>query len=312
MQDEINHKPVLLKRVLEGLNIRPDGIYVDCTYGRGGHSTALLDRLDKNGRLFVFDKDPSAVRHAQQLFMNDSRVTAIHGAFSMLIKKLEAYRVAGSIDGLLFDLGVSSPQLDEGDYGFSFLRDGDLDMRMDADSGISARDWINHASREEIEKILRTYGEERYARRISRAIVRERSQNPITRSRQLAGIIAAAVPTREKKKDPSTRSFLAIRIFINNEIGELEAVLKQVNDVLRPGGRLVVISFHSLEDRVVKRFMSSEAKGDDIPPGIPVTRDSLSPRLKLVGKAIKPSEDEIRMNPRARSAVMRVAEKIAA
>jgi len=312
MPDVSTHNPVLLTQVLEGLNVRHDGIYVDCTFGRGGHSTAILERLDENGRLFVFDKDPLAFRHAQKMFDQDSRVIAIHGSFSLLTEKLQAHQVMGSVDGLLFDLGVSSPQLDDADYGFSFLRDGDLDMRMNPQSGISASDWINTAPEEEIENILRTYGEERYARRIARALVKARSGIPVTRTSQLAEIISSTVPTREKKKNPSTRSFLAIRIYVNDEIGELKAVLKQVNDVLKPGGRVVIISFHSLEDRIVKRYMREEATGGDFPPDIPITRDKLIPRLRLVGKAVKPSDEEIKRNPRARSAVLRIGEKIAA
>lgn len=312
MSNKTEHKPVMLNQVLDGLNIRRKGIYVDCTYGRGGHSAAILEQLDAEGRLFVFDRDPQAFKHAEQLFRNDPRVVAIHGAFSLLTEKLGGFHVLGEVDGLLFDLGVSSPQLDDGNYGFSFLRDGDLDMRMDPAVGISATEWINNAGLKEIESVLRKYGEERYSRRIARAVIETRDHEPVTRTRQLAGIIASAVPTRERNKDPATRSFLAVRIFINNEIGELEAVLKQVNEVLRPGGRLVVISFHSLEDRVVKRFMQHEARGNRYPDEIPVTEAEMSPTLKLVGKAIKPSEEEIRLNPRARSAVLRIGEKIAA
>ena len=312
MSDATIHKPVLLKQVLDGLNIRHDGIYVDCTYGRGGHSTAILKQLGENGRLFVFDRDPRAIWHARQLFGGDSRVIPIHAAFSTLQERLEVYEVPGSVDGLLLDLGVSSPQLDDAEHGFSFLRDGKLDMRMNPDTGISAEEWINEADRDEIENILRTYGEERFARRIAGALVNARASGPITRTRQLADIVSSAVPTREKKKDPSTRTFLAIRIFVNDEIGELKAVLKQVNDVLRPGGRLVVISFHSLEDRIVKRYMREEASGGDFPPEIPVTHDALVPRLRLIGKALKATGEEIKWNPRARSAVMRVGEKIAA
>lgn len=307
-----DHQPVMLQQVLNGLNIRRDGIYVDCTYGRGGHSRAILEQLNDEGRLFVFDRDPLAFRHAEQLFRHDPRVIAIHGAFSLLAEKLGGYQVLGEVDGLLFDLGVSSPQLDEADYGFSFLRDGDLDMRMDPATGMSAGAWLNHADLKEIEDVLRTYGEERYARRIARALVAARDSEPLTRTRQLAGIVAAAVPTRERNKDPATRTFLAVRIFINNEIGELEAVLRQVNEVLKPGGRLVVISFHSLEDRVVKRFMASEARGNRFPPGIPVTEDQMTPTLRIISKAVKPDENEVRHNPRARSAVLRIGEKIAA
>lgn len=312
MPNKSDHKPVLLKQALDGLNIKRNGIYVDCTYGRGGHSAAILEQLDEKGRLYVFDRDPMAFKHAEQMFRNDSRVFAIHGAFSLLAEKLRGFHVLGEVDGLLFDLGVSSPQLDDGNYGFSFLRDGDLDMRMDPGTGVSAGDWLNHADLKEIAEVLRTYGEERYSRRIARAVVEAREQQPLIRTRQLAGIIASAVPSRERNKDPATRSFLAVRIFINNEIGELEAVLKQVNEVLKPGGRLVVISFHSLEDRVVKRFMLHEARGNRFPQDIPITEDQMTPTLKLVGKAVKPSDEEVKQNPRARSAVMRIGEKIAA
>jgi 16S rRNA (cytosine1402-N4)-methyltransferase len=296
---------------MKGLKVRPDGIYVDCTFGRGGHSQAILQVLGDNGRLFVFDKDVQAIACAKGLFADDHRVEVIHGSFVQLAEVLHQHTVAGC-DGVLLDLGVSSPQLDDSSYGFSFLRDGELDMRMDQHSGTSASEWINHAKQAEIAEVIRVYGEERFARRIATAIVRAREVCPITRTRQLAEIIAKAVPTRERNKDPATRTFQAIRIQINNELVEIANVLAQISDVLNPGGRLVVISFHSLEDRIVKRFLRAEASGDNFPREIPVTANELHPRFRIIGKAIKPSVVEINRNPRARSAVLRVGEKIAA
>ena len=310
--NENEHTPVLLKEVLEGLNLRPDGFYVDCTYGRGGHSRALLQALGSSGRLLIFDKDYSAIAHAEKLFATDTRVICIHGSFTALISTVEQLNMLGRVDGVLFDLGVSSPQLDNEQYGFSFLRDGKLDMRMDRTTGISAADWLNSAPQAEIEKVIRDYGEERYARRIARAIIEARDEDPITRTVQLAQIVTEAVPTVERNKHPATRTFQALRIHINNELDELKAVLNQILRVLRPGGRLAVISFHSLEDRIVKQFMQKEAKGDDFPPEIPVTAREISPRLRIVNKAIKPTMEEIQRNQRARSAILRIGEKLAA
>ena len=298
--------------MLEGLNLRPDGFYVDCTYGRGGHSRALLQALGSSGRLLIFDKDYSAIAHAEKLFATDTRVICIHGSFTALISTVEQLNMLGRVDGVLFDLGVSSPQLDNEQYGFSFLRDGKLDMRMDRTTGISAADWLNSAPQAEIEKVIRDYGEERYARRIARAIIEARDEDPITRTVQLAQIVTEAVPTVERNKHPATRTFQALRIHINNELDELKAVLNQILRVLRPGGRLAVISFHSLEDRIVKQFMQKEAKGDDFPPEIPVTAREISPRLRIVNKAIKPTMEEIQRNQRARSAILRIGEKLAA
>lgn len=271
-----------------------------------------MQALDSHGRLLLFDKDITAIDYAEKLFSGDKRVICVHGSFTRLRATLEQLHLLGQVDGVLFDLGVSSPQLDREEYGFSFLRDGRLDMRMDGTSGMSAADWLNSAPPAEIEKVIRDYGEERYARRIARAIINARAEAPITQTRRLAGIIEDAVPTVERSKHPATRTFQALRIHINNELDELRSVLSQILEVLRPGGRLVVISFHSLEDRIVKNFMYSEAKGDKFPPEIPVTASELSPRLRIVRKAIKPSAEEIQQNPRARSAILRVGEKLAA
>lgn len=298
--------------MIEGLNLRPNGFYIDCTFGCGGHSRAVLQALGNNGRLLVFDKDLSAIEYAEKLFENDERVICVHGSFTLLITTVEKLNMLGRVDGVLFDLGVSSPQLDNEEYGFSFLRDGVLDMRMDRTSGITAADWLNNASQAEIERIIRDYGEERYARRIARAIIRARDELPITHTAQLAAIITHAVPTVERNKNPATRTFQALRIYINRELDELGTVLGQMRYVLRPGGRLVVISFHSLEDRIVKQFLQNEARGDDYPPEIPVTAGELSPRFRIVRKAVKPSNEEIQKNPRARSAILRIGEKLAA
>ena len=310
--NEYEHTPVLLNEVLIGLNLRPDGLYIDCTFGRGGHGMAILRSLDSQGRLLVFDKDLTAIEFAHKVFANDERVTCKHGSFTSLRATVESLHIMGMVDGVLLDLGVSSPQLDNADYGFSFIRDGKLDMRMNGTTGMTAADWINAAKQLEIEKVIRVYGEERYARRIARAIVSARIEERITRTKQLANIIASAVPTAERNKNPATRTFQAIRIFINNELDELRSVLGQMRGVLRPGGRLVVISFHSLEDRIVKQFMRDAAKGDDFPPEIPVTIRDLAPWFRIIHKTIKPDQEEIRRNPRARSAVLRIGEKLAA
>jgi len=304
------HEPVLLAEVFEALNVRADGVYVDCTFGRGGHSSRIAQGIGSSGRLLTFDKDPAAIAYAQKWFAEDSRVICLHGSFTKLHDEIESRGLLKDVDGLLFDLGVSSPQLDDARYGFSFTQDGDMDMRMDPSSNISAAEWLNHAKKDDIFKVLREYGEERYARRIAIAIVKFRKKKLITRTRQLADIVAASVPSREQKKHPATRTFQAIRIFVNDELEELKNVLAQVHDVLAPGGRLVVISFHSLEDRIVKRFLQQAARGDDFPPEIPVMANELSPKIKIIGRAIKPTNDEILRNPRARSAVLRVGEKI--
>lgn len=310
MTDKYPHRPVLLREVIEGLSLRPDGVYVDGTFGRGGHARAILQRLGPEGRLVAFDKDPDAVEAGKKLVAEDARFAIERGSFAMLEQQMVSRNLAGKVDGILLDLGVSSPQLDESVRGFSFTREGPLDMRMDPDSGISAADWLASASEQDIAEVLKTLGEERHARRIARAIVAARAQAPIRTTGRLAEIVARANPSHEKGKHPATRTFQAIRIFINRELEDLEVCLPQAVNALAPGGRLVVISFHSLEDRIVKRFMREQAKGDVFPPGVPVTQDQLCPTLRVVGKAVYPSDAEVAANPRARSAVMRVAERL--
>jgi len=290
------------------LNIRPDGVYVDATFGRGGHAGAILEQLGPAGSLLVMDRDPEAVSVAKQKFGEDGRVVIVRRAFSMLGKTIAEHGWHGKVNGILFDLGVSSPQLDEGNRGFSFLREGPLDMRMDPDHGESAADWLARVSEGDLAEVLHTLGEERYSRRIARAIVRARVEQPIRTTQQLAEIVAAAVPTRERGKNPSTRTFQAIRLYINGELEELRAALPQAVEVLASGGRLAVISFHSLEDRIVKHFLRREEQGAELPPDLPVRHVETAGRLQIVGKAIRAGDEELARNPRARSAVLRVAE----
>lgn len=306
----LNHEPVLLGPVVEALKVQPDGSYVDATFGRGGHAGEILKRLGDKGRLLVMDRDPEAVAEAKRRFANDERVEIRRGPFSMLGHYVEEKGLIGKIHGVLLDLGVSSPQLDAAERGFSFRHKGPLDMRMDPDIGESAADWLNRADESEIARVIKEYGEEKFARRIARFIVEERNIQPIETTEQLARLCARAVKTREPGKDPATRTFQAIRIHVNQELAELESALPQALAVLCPGGRLAVISFHSLEDRLVKRFMQKEARGDEFPPDLPVTQTALNPRLRTVGKPVRPGETEIRNNPRARSAVLRVAERL--
>lgn len=310
MTQEFTHQPVLLAEVLTGLSIKPDGIYVDGTFGRGGHAGAILAVLGPEGRLLAMDRDPQAIRSAEQQFGDDPRFEIEQGAFTMLSNMIAQRQLQGRVNGLLLDLGVSSPQLDDASRGFSFSEDGPLDMRMDPASGISAAKWLETASESEISRVLKTFGEERFSRRIARSIVATRQETPLQTTRQLAGLVAAAVPMREKNKHPATRSFQAIRIFINSELDEIAAVLDQVIEVLAPQGRLAVISFHSLEDRIVKRFIRDEYRGEQAPPEFPLAGMDYVPRLKPVGKAIRASEAELNDNPRARSAVLRVAERL--
>ena len=310
MTQEFTHQPVLLAEVLTGLSIKPDGIYVDGTFGRGGHAGAILAVLGPEGRLLAMDRDPEAIRSAEQQFGDDPRFEIEQGAFTMLSNMIAQRRLQGRVNGLLLDLGVSSPQLDDASRGFSFSEDGPLDMRMDPASGTSAAKWLETASESEISRVLKTYGEERFSRRIARSIVATRHEAPLQTTRQLAELVAAAVPVREKNKHPATRSFQAIRIFINSELDEITAVLDQVIEVLAPQGRLAVISFHSLEDRIVKRFIRDEYRGEQAPPELPLAGMDYVPRLKPLGKAIRASEAEVHDNPRARSAVLRVAERL--
>ena len=303
---------MLLEETLQALRLRPDGIYVDCTYGRGGHSGAILAALGERGRLLAFDRDAAAIAAARGRFGGDARFEALHASFATLADTAERRGWTGSIDGVLFDLGVSSPQLDEAGRGFSFLRDGELDMRFDPRSGQSAADWLNSAAEAEIADVLKRLGEERYARRIAGAIARTRRETPIRRTAELRNLIARTVPTREREKDPATRAFLAIRMHVNGELDELQRALPQAIAVLKPGGRLVVISFHSLEDRQVKRFLRREAAGGELPPDLPIRHADLHPTLRIAGRAQRSGEAEIARNPRARSAVLRAAEKLAA
>lgn len=305
------HRPVLLREALDGLAIQPDDFIVDCTFGRGGHSRAILRCLGEQGRLLALDKDPDAVKSdTAEALSADPRFTLRHGSFARLAEFVEQQGWAGRVSGVLMDLGVSSPQLDEAERGFSFTRNGPLDMRMDTSQGMTAAEWLAVVPEHDLARVISDFGEERFARRIARAIVARRGEYPLETTGDLAGIIERAVPTREKGKHPATRSFQAIRIFINHELGELEQGLRQAVDVLRPGGRLAVISFHSLEDRIVKRFMREEARG-----GGPVDRrlpelPASTARLDRPAKAVMPGEDEVAENPRARSAVLRVARRL--
>jgi 16S rRNA (cytosine1402-N4)-methyltransferase len=304
------HRPVMLAEAVEALNIQPDGLYVDGTFGRGGHAQAILQRLGEQGRLLAMDKDPHAVTAAIQQLGQDARFSIEQGSFAQLERHVKARGWEGAVNGVLLDLGVSSPQLDDASRGFSFRRDGALDMRMDPSVGISAAQWIAEADEKNLARVFREYGEERYAKRIARAIVKARAEAAITTTKQLAAIIAQAHPAWEKGKDPATRCFQAIRIFINRELEELHACLPQVIQALAGGGRLVVISFHSLEDRIVKRFIRDQSRGDRFPPDLPVTQEQLHATLRPVGKARYPSAEEVENNPRARSAIMRVAERM--
>lgn len=270
----------------------------------------FLERIGRDGRVIGLDKDPQAVAAGNQLAAGDSRLVVYQGSFTSLRRHMEAQGLLGRVDGVLFDLGVSSPQLDAPERGFSFRQDGPLDMRMDPTSGISAADWLRDAAAEEIARVLKTFGEERYAWRIAKAIVRARGERPLVTTRVLADVVSAASPSRERDKHPATRTFQAIRIFLNRELEEIQEALDQVLDVLVTGGRLAVISFHSLEDRVVKRFMRRHARGDEYPRDLPVPASALRPRLKTIGKPLRPSAVEVEMNPRARSATLRVAEKL--
>ena len=307
---EYSHNPVLLTECIEALNIKPSGLYIDGTFGRGGHSQAILDCLSEQGRLIAFDKDPAAIVTAQNRFANDPRFNIVHCSFARLQETLKAENKCGAVDGILLDLGVSSPQLDDPERGFSFQQSGLLDMRMNPHEGSSAEQWINSAKETDIASVLYEYGEERYSRRIARAIVRARTEAPIKDTRQLAEIIKQAHPRWEKKKHPATRSFQGIRIFINNELADLEKGLQQSYNCLNTKGRLAVISFHSLEDRKVKQFFRLMAQGESLPPDLPVTEEAIKRQLKIIGTKQKAGKQELAVNPRARSAVLRVAEKL--
>jgi len=305
------HTPVLLDEAVDALNIRPDGIYMDGTFGRGGHAGRILEALGMDGRLIAFDKDDEAVSAARRRFAADQRFSIEHRSFAELAEVAAAHGLARRVDGLLLDLGVSSPQLDDPERGFSFVSDGPLDMRMNRAQGQSAAEWLAEADEADIATVLHEYGEERFARRIARAIVARRAVAPIAATAELADLVARACPIKERHKHPATRTFQAIRIFINRELDELQLCLRDSLDVLARGARLVVISFHSLEDRIVKRFMRDAAQGPRLPKGVPVIHSETQGRLRIVGKARRASEAEVAANPRARSAVLRVAEVLA-
>jgi 16S rRNA (cytosine1402-N4)-methyltransferase len=307
------HTPVLLREAVDALAVKPGGIYVDGTFGRGGHSRLILERLGESGRLIAFDRDPAAWAAGQALA--DTRFRMVHSSFSRIqeiLRQLDVDRV----DGILLDLGVSSPQLEEAGRGFSFRLDGPLDMRMDTSQGQTAAEWVASASDAHLEEVIRNYGEDRFAKQIARAIVAARSRQPIASTHQLAAIVATAVRSRkrEDKQNPATRTFQAIRIYINQELEKLSLVLPQCVEVLKPGGRLVAISFHSLEDRIVKRFMRESANPDRLPKDVPLRATEVQRlsrhKLRVVGKALSPAAEELAKNPRARSAVMRVAERL--
>ncbi len=303
------HQTVLLNEAVDALSIRSDGIYVDGTFGRGGHSKKILMNLGPTGRLIVFDKDPEAIEVAMKLASEDARVSVVHNGFSSLNTALNELGIA-KVDGILLDLGISSPQIDDGSRGFSFRFDAPLDMRMDTSRGLTAAQWLSEAEEKDIAEVIKTYGEERFNRQIARAIVERRTENPITTTGELAALTAQVVRTRERGQDPATRTFQAIRIFINRELEEVKNVLPQAVASLNVRGRLAVISFHSLEDRIVKQYFKSLVEKPKLPRWAMVKDEDLpAAPIELMGKAIKPSAEEILANPRSRSAIMRVVEK---
>lgn len=304
------HETVLLKEAVNALVTDVDGSYFDGTFGRGGHSREILTRLSSAGRLFASDKDPQAIEEGMLLQEEDTRFQIVQSSFADINQFIDRQGFE-LFDGVLLDLGVSSPQLDQADRGFSFMRDGDLDMRMNPQAGQSAAQWLAAAREQDIARVLKEYGEERYAKRLAKAVVVEREKAPILTTLRLAEIIKLAHPAWEKGKHPATKSFQAIRIYINNELTDLTLFLDRVLDVMKVGGRLVVISFHSLEDRQVKRFIKKHVRGDTLPPNVPVTDDQLNRRLRQVSKPVRAGSDEVGENVRSRSAIMRVAEKIA-
>jgi len=311
MELDKTHISVLLTEAIDGLNIDPDGCYIDCTFGRGGHSSLILSRLSSKGRLIAIDRDPSAITAAQK-FKDDGRFLIEHQGFAHLADIAEQHQLTGKVNGILLDLGVSSPQLDEAERGFSFMKDGPLDMRMDTTRGQTAAQWLAVADVEDITWVLRTFGEEKHAWRIANAIVDARDETPFTRTSQLAKLIKITAPQREIKKHPATRSFQAIRIYINSELEQIEQVLAASLSVLAENGRLVVISFHSLEDRLVKQFMKKHSQGKQVPRGLPISEEELNKgkKLALVGRRLKPSKSEVEENVRSRSSVLRIAKRL--
>ncbi|MDN3379682.1 MULTISPECIES: 16S rRNA (cytosine(1402)-N(4))-methyltransferase RsmH [unclassified Pseudoalteromonas] len=311
MTAQFEHISVLMDETIDALAIKPDGIYMDGTFGRGGHSGQILARLGDTGRLQAIDQDPQAIKAAEK-FANDHRFAIAHTRFSNIYDVAQQNDLLGKVDGILLDIGVSSPQLDDAERGFSFMKDGPLDMRMDPTSGRSAAQWLAEAELEDITHVIKTYGEEKFGRRIAHKVLEVREHTPITTTKQLADLVDEAVPVKDKFKHPATRTFQAIRIYINSELEEIQTALQAAINVLKPGGRLVVISFHSLEDRIVKQFIKKQSKGAALPRGLPLTEAQINKdlTLKAVGKAIKPSKDEIERNPRSRSSVLRVAQRL--
>lgn len=306
-----HHHSVLFDESLTALAIQPDGIYIDGTFGRGGHAKAVLEKLGGQGRLYALDKDPAAIAFAQEVVEKDKRFVIVQDSFAHLAERAQQWGVTGKVNGVLLDLGVSSPQLDDPSRGFSFRQDGPLDMRMNHRQGETAAEWVARVPEKEMIDVFKRYGEERYAKRIARAIVTQRQQSAITTTTQLADIVSRAHPAWEKGKHPATRVFQAIRIAVNRELEDLQDCLANIIDVLAVGGRLVIISFHSLEDKIVKQFIQQAEKGSDVPSHIPVTASQLNIRLKRVGKMQQASAEELKQNPRARSARLRVSERIA-
>jgi len=313
VKSEFKHETVLLNEAVEALNIKKDGVYIDATFGRGGHSAEIIKQLGPEGRLLLVDKDPLAIAYAKGAYKNDERVVVWQGSFRNVSLALSEVGLKKA-DGLLLDLGVSSPQLDDASRGFSFMRDGELDMRMNPDVGESASEWLGRAAEEVIANVIYDYGDERFSRRIAHAIVEKRAETPISTTLQLADIITAAIPRKAQRKEPgkhpATRSFQAIRIFINRELDDLHECLNSSLEFMAAKGRLVVISFHSLEDRIVKRFLKSHSRAPSIPRGLPVMDDQLFvPDYRLIGKPVRPSKGEVAVNVRSRSAIMRIAER---
>ena len=305
------HTAVLVEEALAALALEADGFYVDATFGRGGHAARILETLGGEGRLLALDRDPQAIEAGRHRFASEVRLTLLHASFADLGTIVPAHAAGRACRGILFDLGVSSPQLDDPARGFSFRADGPLDMRMDTTRGAPVSDWLAHAGIDEIREVIATLGEERFARRVADAIAAERRERPITRTSQLAAIVARAVRTREPGKHPATRTFQALRMFVNDELGQLERGLAAAADVLVPGGRLAVISFHSLEDRIVKQFMQRRSRVDPALARLPIVPDQARPTLRIVGRKTRPDQAEIARNARARSALLRVAEKLA-
>lgn len=312
MSAPLSHQPVLFEEVMHAMQVKPDGVYVDGTFGRGGHAAAILAQLGEQGRLIVMDKDPQAIAVAREKHAGDQRVTIIHDDYAQMKNHIAEQGISCQVDGVLLDLGVSSPQLDDASRGFSFQQNGPLDMRMNTEQGETAQQWVMTAGEKEIADVLWRFGEERFSRRIARKIVEYRQQAPINDTDTLVSIIKECVPQGKEKKHPATRSFQAIRMRINHELENVERVLGDIFDVLKIGGRLLVISFHSLEDRLVKRFFKQQSTPAPIPRGLPIKDSELKVTIRLhtIGKAVKAGVDELTQNPRSRSAVLRIAERV--